>query len=138
MRFEPLNGHVVVRKLHGEAESPGGILLPETARKESVAAVVLQTSESWVDEAGHPRTTRLKRGDAVLVSKYAGENFRLGRDEVTILKETSIFCVLHDFIPPGSGRIPTIAAVPQQGDGSSLWGDGIDETAVPIAANGAA
>lgn len=134
MRIEPLSGHVVVRKLHGETESPGGIILPDSAKKESVAAVVLHTPDPWIDDNGIERSSRLRRGDAVIISKYAGESFRLGRTEFTILKESAIFGVLHEFIPQDSSPIPAVATVRQEADAAGLWGDGIEETEVPIEA----
>src|SRR5258708_4651935 len=100
MRFRPMNGRCVVRRLDPEKISAGGIILPDTAQKKSELGQVLEVCDEW-DRDGKTYTSKLEPGDIVLSSKYVGEEFTVdGRLKVLLIKEEDILSVLDGYTPP--------------------------------------
>lgn len=95
MRFRPMNGRVVIRRFDADAVSPGGIIIPEMARKRSEMGQVIEVCESWTT-GSHIFRSKLKVGDIVIVSKYVGEEFTIdGQMKVLLIKEEDILSVIE-------------------------------------------
>ncbi len=124
MRFRCVNGICVLQRLESKRQSAGGIILPDVAQKKSEMARVLEACPSWVEE-GKERTTNLKTGDIVCISKYSGQEFEVAGDAgefaIVLVKESAILCILDDFV--GSAQPAIYTAVPEST--MSAWGDGL-------------
>lgn len=133
MKFVPRNGNIVVCKTGRASVSQGGIIIPETAQKESETAVVAATCNGWIDDHGRERTSEFQPLDIVLISKYAGESFTMlvqGREQTfTVIKESAVLCRLDDFVPAGNGPLPEVARVAPP-RGVMLGGEGAGAAAM--------
>lgn len=101
MKIQPLGGRILVRPEKGEAESKGGILLPEEYRKEQASqlAVVaaLGTGAYVIDKKtgkATPRPFHVQKGDRVVVSKYGGAAITIGDEEFKLFDEDEVLAVL--------------------------------------------
>ncbi len=126
MRFRCLNGKCVLQRLESKRQSAGGIILPDSAQKKSEMCRVLEACPAWIEE-GRDRTTELKSGDIVVISKYSGQEFEIAGDAgefaIVLVHQREISAILDDF---------TGLAEPAHsfGTGSDpapmmVWGEGI-------------
>ena len=96
--FRPLSDRVAVRRLKRDEQTPGGIIIPETAADERKAweGVVVAVGPGKVSDGGHSHEPRVKTTDRVLVGKYAGQEIELAGDKIVILREDDILGVLGE------------------------------------------
>ncbi|MGN1040254.1 MAG: co-chaperone GroES [Candidatus Fimimonas sp.] len=94
MTLKPLFDKVVVKEVKEKEESVGGIFLPTAAKeKQEIAEVVAVGCGGVVD--GKEVKMVVKVGDKVLYSKYAGSQFKIDGEEVTIIKQSDILAIVE-------------------------------------------
>ena len=93
MKIQPLGERVVIKMLESEETTKSGIVLPGTAKEKPQIAEVIEVGPGgFVD--GKEVKMEVKVGDKVLISKYAGTEFKLDGDEYTILSQSDILAVV--------------------------------------------
>jgi chaperonin GroES len=95
MKIRPLHDRVVVVRREEEKTSPGGIVIPDTAKEKPIKGEVVAVGTGKVLENGQVRALAVKAGDAVLFGKYAGTEIKLDGTEYLILREDDIMGVLE-------------------------------------------
>ncbi len=96
MKIKPLYDRVVVKKTEVEQKTAGGIILPDTAKEESQIGEVVAVGEGRLLENGEVRPLKVKEGDKVLYSKYAGNEVELDGEKYLIIREEDILAVIED------------------------------------------
>ena len=93
MTIKPLFDRVVVKAIETEEKTKGGILLlAKDQEKPQMAEVIAVGPGGYVD--GKEVKMEVKVGDKVLCSKYAGSEFKVDGEEVTILRQSDILAVI--------------------------------------------
>ena len=90
MGIRPLGDHVLLRRLDTSHVSRGGILIPDTAREASQEAKVVAVGRGKVTEQGEQLPVEVKKGDRVLVRRYAGTEVEIRGEEYLVVKENEI------------------------------------------------
>ena len=90
----PLGDRVVVERAESEQKTAGGILLPDTAKDKPARGVVVSVGEGRLDEKGRRHALQVKPGDHVVFTSYAGEPFKVGDDELLLMREDDILAIL--------------------------------------------
>jgi chaperonin GroES len=91
MNLQPLGDRVVVEVIEAEEATGSGIVLPDTAREKQQRGRVLAVGPGGRSQNNGERVPiDLVQGDEVVFSKYGGTEFRLGVDEVLILRESDV------------------------------------------------
>jgi chaperonin GroES len=85
---------VLLRRIEADERTPGGIIIPDTAKEKPVEGEVLAVGEGVVDEMGKLRPPGVKVGDRVLVSKRSGTEVLIGGEDRLILKESQILGIV--------------------------------------------
>ena len=94
MKLKPLFDKVVVKEIESKEESVGGIFLPTSAKeKEEIAIVVAVGQGGTID--GKEIEMVVKVGDKVLYSKYAGSEFTVDGEKVTIIRQSDILAIVE-------------------------------------------
>ena len=94
MTIKPLGDRVVIKMIEMEETTKSGIVLPGTAKeKPQVAEIVAVGPGGLVD--GKEVTMKVKPGDRVLISKYAGTEVKIDTVEYTILKQGDILAIVE-------------------------------------------
>lgn len=94
LNLKPLADRVIVKKLEAEEKTPGGIVLPDTAKEKPQNGEVLAVGPGKYDEKGSARQPmELKVGDKVLFAKYSGTEVKIDGVEYLILAERDILAV---------------------------------------------
>ena len=95
MKVVPLNDKIVVKRLEAEDRTPGGIVLPDTAKEKPRQGKVLSLGEGKLLDNGKRAGFQVKEGDRVLFSSYAGNEFTVDCEEYLIMSEDDILAVVE-------------------------------------------
>ena len=96
MKLKPLYDRVVVKKIEMEQKTAGGIILPDTAKEESQIGEVIAVGEGRLLENGEIRPLKVKEGDKVLFSKYAGNEVKIDGEELLVIREEDILAIVEE------------------------------------------
>ena len=94
MKVVPLNDKIVVKRLEAEDRTPGGIVLPDTAKEKPRQGKVLSLGEGKLMDSGKRAAFQVKEGDRVLFTSYGGQEVTVDGDEYLILTEDDILAVV--------------------------------------------
>ncbi len=95
MKLEPLGDHVVVERIEAEETTPGGIVLPDTAKEKPKRGRVTAVGQGRRLKNGQVVPLQVKVGDEVLFSPYAGDEFRVDDKEVVLMREEDILAIVE-------------------------------------------
>ena len=96
MAVQPLGDRVLVKLLEGQEKSPGGIILPDTAKEKPQEGKVMAVGKGRLLEDGTVKPLELKVGDTILFAKYSGTEIHHEEKEFLILREDDILAVVKD------------------------------------------
>ncbi|MDR2107534.1 MAG: co-chaperone GroES [Holosporaceae bacterium] len=88
--FVPLKDRVLIKRIDRESKSPGGIIIPDTAKEKPIEGEVLAVGSGVRDDNGTLHPLEVKAGDRVLFAKWGGNEVKIDGEEYTILKESDI------------------------------------------------
>lgn len=92
--LQPLGDRVVVEREESETVTPGGIVLPDTAKDKPARGKVVSVGAGRLLKDGTRAKPQVKPGDRVVFSSYAGEPFKLGDTELVLMREEDILAVV--------------------------------------------
>jgi chaperonin GroES len=95
MQFRPLHDRVVVRRIEEDERTPGGIIIPDTAKEKPQQGEVVSVGPGARDEKGEVQPLDVKAGDRVLFGKWSGTEVKIDGEELLIMKESDILGVLE-------------------------------------------
>ena len=95
MKFRPLHDRVLVRRVESEEKSAGGIIIPDTAQEKPMEGESIATGSGARSENGIVTPLDVKAGDRVLFGKWSGTEVKVDGEELLIMKESDIMCVME-------------------------------------------
>ncbi len=95
MKFRPLHDRVLVRRVEQDEKTPGGIIIPDTAKEKPMQAEVLAVGEGARNEDGKLQLLSVKVGDIVLFGKWSGTEVRVNGEDLLIMKESDIMGIVE-------------------------------------------
>ena len=96
LKLQPLGDRVVVEREASEERTAGGILLPDAAKEKPQRGVVVSVGNGKLLDDGSRGKLQVKAGDRVIFTSWAGETFKIGDDELLLMREEDILGVLED------------------------------------------
>lgn len=93
MALRPIGSKVIVSPAEEEEKTPGGIVLPDTAKKKSIRGEVIAVGPGRTLEDGTVLPVAVKVGDTVVYSKYGGTEVKFNGKDLVILDEDQIYAV---------------------------------------------
>ncbi|MHB1038351.1 MAG: co-chaperone GroES [Pirellulales bacterium] len=94
IKLQPLGDRVVLERDESETKTAGGIVLPDTAKDKPTRGKVVSVGDGKLLDNGTRSPLQVKVGDRVLFSSYAGDAFKLGDQELLLMREDDILAVL--------------------------------------------
>lgn len=88
--FTPLGERIVIKPTEQEAQTRGGILLPDTAKEKPQEGEVVAVGPGRAADDGSRIPMELSVGDKVIYSKYAGTEYEDGDEEYLIMRESDV------------------------------------------------
>jgi chaperonin GroES len=95
MKIRPLHDRVVVKRWEEEKTSPGGIVIPDTAKEKPIKGEVVAVGNGKTLDNGQVRALDVKVGDRILFGKYAGTEVKIDGTEYLMLREDDIMGVFE-------------------------------------------
>jgi chaperonin GroES len=93
VNFRPLSDKVLVKPIDAEAQTSGGIFLPDTAKQKPQEGEVIAVGPGRILDDGSRSQLAVSVGDRVIYSKYGGTELKLEGQEYVILDEDQIYAV---------------------------------------------
>jgi chaperonin GroES len=94
VRFKPLHDRVLVKRTEAEEKTPGGIIIPDTAKEKPVEGEVLAVGPGLRTEDGKLHPLDVKAGDRVLFGKWSGTEVLIEGEDRLIMKESDILGII--------------------------------------------
>jgi chaperonin GroES len=95
VKIRPLHDRVIVRRLEEERKSPGGIVIPDTAKEKPIQGEIVAVGQGKLLEDGKVKPLDVKVGDKVLFGKYSGTEVKIGNEELLVMREEDIMGVIE-------------------------------------------
>jgi chaperonin GroES len=95
VKIRPLHDRVIVRRLDEERKTPGGIVIPDTAKEKPIQGEVIAVGTGKILEDGKVRPLDVKVGDKILFGKYSGTEVKVGTEELLVMREEDIMGVVE-------------------------------------------
>lgn len=94
MQFRPLHDRVVIRRVETVAKTPGGIIIPETAKEKPSEGEVMAIGNGARNQTGDIIPLDVLVGDRVLFGKWSGSEVEIDGEKLLIMKESDIMGVI--------------------------------------------
>ena len=95
MNIRPIHYRIMVRRLAEEEKTTGGIIIPDTAKEKPQRGKVVSTGKGRQTDDGKKLPLEVKPGDEVLFGKYSGTEFKMGEEELLMMREEDIYGVVN-------------------------------------------
>lgn len=93
--IKPLFDYVLVKPLEEETKTPGGILLPETAKEKPQMGKVMAVGGGGVTEDGKKIPMVVKAGQKVMYKKWGGNEVKVNREEWLLVEQKDILAIIE-------------------------------------------
>ncbi len=90
LKIRPLDDRVVVEPLEAEEKTPGGLLLPDSAKQKPQRGRVLAVGPGKMRDNGERMALSVSRGDEVIFGRYSGNDIEVEGREIKIMRESDI------------------------------------------------
>ncbi|MBD88359.1 MAG: co-chaperone GroES [Rhodospirillaceae bacterium] len=95
MKIRPLHDRVMVRRVGEDERTPGGIIIPDTAKEKPMQGKVVAAGTGARDENGKVVKLDVKKGDKILFGKWSGTEVTVDGEELLIMKESDIMGIIE-------------------------------------------
>lgn len=95
LKIRPLHDRIIVERLEEERTSPGGIVIPDTAKEKPVRGKVVAIGTGKLLDNGEIRKLDVKVGDKILFGKYSGTEVTVDSQELLVMREDDIMAVFE-------------------------------------------
>jgi len=94
MKLIPLGDRVIVERLEAEGMTAGGIVLPDSAKDKPQQGKVVAVGDGRLLDDGTRKALQVKKGDTIIFTSYAGDEFKADGGELLIMREEDILAVV--------------------------------------------
>ncbi len=95
MKIRPLADRILVKREEPSETVRGGIIIPDTAKEKPQEGRVVAVGPGRVDEDGKRVPLDVKKGDHILMGKYAGTEVKIDDVEHLIMREDDVLAVIE-------------------------------------------
>ena len=91
----PTQDRVIVKRLEEDDKTPGGLIIPDTAKEKPMKGEVVAVGPGARDDKGQVIPLSVKQGDHVLFGKWSGTEVKFNNEELVIMKESDILALIQ-------------------------------------------
>ena len=95
MKIRPLADRILVKREEASDTVRGGIIIPDTAKEKPQEGKVVAVGPGRVDDDGKRVPLEVKKGDRILMGKYAGTEVKIDGVEHLIMREDDVLAVIE-------------------------------------------
>lgn len=93
--IKPLFEYVLIEPVEEETKTPGGILLPETAKEKPQMGIIRAVGTGGVDDKGKAIPIVVKVGQKVMYKKWGGNEIKVGNKEWLLVEQKDILAIVE-------------------------------------------
>ena len=93
MKIKPLFDRVVLKPIENKNQTNSGIYIPESTSEKPYVAKVVAVGEGGIID-GNQVEMKVKVGDKVLFSKFAGIEYKTENEEFLIIRQGDILAIV--------------------------------------------
>ncbi|MDY0169170.1 MAG: co-chaperone GroES [Thermoguttaceae bacterium] len=94
MKVVPLGDKIVVKRIEADEVSPGGVVLPESARETPKQGRVLSIGDGQLLPDGSRARHSVAEGDRVLFGSFVGTEVMVDGQEFLIMREEEVLAIV--------------------------------------------
>lgn len=95
IRVRPLGDRVLVKPEAAEDKTPGGIIIPDTAKTDKPErGVVVTVGDGKFNDEGRRIPLHVSVGDKVMFGKYGYDEIKIDGEEYLLVSEANILAIL--------------------------------------------
>jgi len=95
MKIRPLGDRILVKREEPSETVRGGIIIPDSAKEKPQEAKVVAVGKGKVDDSGKLIPMEVKKGDRILMGKYAGTEVKIDDVEHIIMREDDVLAIIE-------------------------------------------
>jgi chaperonin GroES len=95
MKIRPLGDRILVKREEPSETVRGGIIIPDSAKEKPQEAKVVAVGKGKVDDSGKLIPMEVKKGDRILMGKYAGTEVKIDGEEHIIMREDDVLAIIE-------------------------------------------
>jgi chaperonin GroES len=95
MAVRPLDDRALIKQSQAEEKTPGGIVLPDTAKEKPQRGKVIAVGPGKLLDNGKRSPMSIKKGDEVYYGKYAGTEVKIDGEQYVIVRESDVLGVIE-------------------------------------------
>lgn len=93
--LKPLGDKIVVERVEAESKTPGGIVLPDSAKEKPQRGIVKAVGSGKLLDNGDRASMQVAVGDQVIFTAYAGSEVKFNDDEFMVMSESDVLAVVE-------------------------------------------
>jgi len=95
--LRPLGDKILIKRDEAQTKTSSGIFLPETSKEKPMTATIEAVGNGSLNaDTGARIPLSVKKGERILISKWAGTEVKLNDKEFLIIAEDDILAVIED------------------------------------------
>ncbi|MFC2173435.1 co-chaperone GroES [Acidobacteriota bacterium] len=94
MKVKPMYDRILIKRLETESTSPGGIVIPDTAKEKTTKGEVIAVGKGKVLKDGSLKPPAVQQGQKVLFEKWGGTEIKIEGEEHVVLREDDILGII--------------------------------------------
>ncbi len=95
MKVKPLGDRILAKREEAKDEARAGVVIPDSAKEKPQEAKVISVGDGRRDDKGKRIPMDVKKGDRILLGKYAGTEVTLNDEEHVILREEDVLAIVE-------------------------------------------
>ena len=92
--IKPLGDRVLIKMVESEETTKSGIILSSGSKERPQIAEVLEVGPG-IEKDGKTLEMKVKRGDKVIVNKYAGTEIKYEGEDLIIVKQDDVLAIVE-------------------------------------------
>ena len=93
--IKPLADYLLIEPLQSETTTPGGIVIPDTAKEKPQEGKIIAAGPGRKSEDGSLIPMSVKTGDIVMYKKWGGTDIKLDGKEHLLVKEEDVLAIIE-------------------------------------------
>lgn len=92
--LKPLGDRIIAKALSAESVTPGGIVLPDSAKEKPLEGEIIAVGPGAQLDSGKIKPMDVKVGDKIIYGKYGGTEVKVGGEEYIILRQDDVLAII--------------------------------------------
>ncbi|MFP4027470.1 MAG: co-chaperone GroES [Candidatus Brocadiia bacterium] len=93
--IKPIGDKILVKRLEADNTTPGGIVLPDSAKEKPKEGKIIALGQGKQLDSGEKAEFQVEEGDRVIFSSFAGSEVNVEGEEYLLMSEDDILAVVE-------------------------------------------